>query len=72
MLDVEEIGFATSMGGLPPPRWARSAYDRGLEEIHDLLDLLWGFSALLRKTCRYVCKLNLSPAAGEVTLALAK
>ncbi|CAK9000024.1 E4 ubiquitin-protein ligase UFD2 (RING-type E3 ubiquitin transferase UFD2) (Ubiquitin conjugation factor E4) (Ubiquitin fusion degradation protein 2) (UB fusion protein 2) [Durusdinium trenchii] len=31
--------------GLPPPRWARSAYDRGLEEIHDLLDLLWGFSA---------------------------
>ena len=30
-------------GGLPPPRWARSAYDRGLEEVNDFLDLLWGF-----------------------------
>ena len=28
------------------PRWAGSAYDRGLEEIHDFLDLLWGFSFL--------------------------
>jgi hypothetical protein len=32
--------------GLPPPRWARSAYDRGIEEIHDFLDFLWGFSGL--------------------------
>lgn len=33
-----------SLPGLPPPRWARSAYDRGIEEIHDFLDFLWGFS----------------------------
>lgn len=32
--------------GLPPPRWARSAYDRGIEEIHDALDLFWAFGEL--------------------------
>ncbi|CAE7242333.1 unnamed protein product, partial [Symbiodinium natans] len=32
--------------GLPPPRWARSAYDRGMEEIHDALDLFWAFGEL--------------------------
>ena len=42
--------------GLPVPRWARSAYDRGLEEIHDFLDLLWGFSFLDLPKFRFVKK----------------
>lgn len=29
--------------GTQRPRWAQSAYDRGVEEVHDLLDLLWAF-----------------------------
>jgi len=33
----------TTVPGLPPPRWARSAFDRGVEEAQQLLDLLWSF-----------------------------
>mmetsp|Transcript_31882 Transcript_31882/g.68285 ORF Transcript_31882/g.68285 Transcript_31882/m.68285 type:complete len:247 (+) Transcript_31882:1-741(+) len=32
-----------SAPGLEPPRWAKSAYDRRLEEVNDLLDMLWAF-----------------------------
>ena len=38
------------------PRWARSAYDRGIEEIQDFLDLLWGFSFLDFPKFRFVKK----------------
>jgi len=34
---------APTLPGLPPPRWSQSAYDRGVEEVHDLLDVLWAF-----------------------------
>eukprot|EP00927_Polykrikos_kofoidii_P049482 TRINITY_DN43527_c0_g1_i1.p1 TRINITY_DN43527_c0_g1~~TRINITY_DN43527_c0_g1_i1.p1 ORF type:complete len:548 (-),score=91.94 TRINITY_DN43527_c0_g1_i1:104-1711(-) len=46
LLSTDSVVTASSLGqtaGLPPPRWAKSPYDRAMEEIHDFLDLLWGF-----------------------------
>lgn len=41
LLSTATASEVPSAPGLPPPRWSRSEYDRGVEEIHDLLDLLW-------------------------------
>mmetsp|Transcript_143112 Transcript_143112/g.457451 ORF Transcript_143112/g.457451 Transcript_143112/m.457451 type:complete len:537 (-) Transcript_143112:64-1674(-) len=43
LFSIDVSKEAPGAPGLPPPRWARSAYDRGLEEVNDLLDLLWSF-----------------------------
>eukprot|EP00928_Gymnodinium_smaydae_P043104 TRINITY_DN28958_c0_g4_i1.p1 TRINITY_DN28958_c0_g4~~TRINITY_DN28958_c0_g4_i1.p1 ORF type:complete len:501 (+),score=83.52 TRINITY_DN28958_c0_g4_i1:50-1552(+) len=39
--EVAEEAKSVRLPGLPPPRWTLSAYDRGVEEVNDLLDLLW-------------------------------
>ncbi|CAE8582406.1 unnamed protein product [Polarella glacialis] len=43
LLSTNMAAEVPTLPGLPPPRWSRSSYDRGLEEIHDILDLLWAF-----------------------------
>lgn len=43
LLSTAPAAEVPSVPGLPPPRWSRSPFDRGLEEIHDFLDFLWAF-----------------------------
>ena len=42
-LDLRVPTVIATAGSCAQPTEARSSYDRGMEEVHDLLDLLWGF-----------------------------
>jgi len=43
LLSTAHSTDASTLPGLPLPRWARSAYDRGMEDVQKLLDFLWSF-----------------------------
>mmetsp|Transcript_128449 Transcript_128449/g.256586 ORF Transcript_128449/g.256586 Transcript_128449/m.256586 type:complete len:529 (+) Transcript_128449:41-1627(+) len=43
LLSTAHSSDTDTLPGLPLPRWARSAYDRGMEDVQKLLDLLWAF-----------------------------
>eukprot|EP00933_Yihiella_yeosuensis_P052401 TRINITY_DN50467_c0_g1_i1.p1 TRINITY_DN50467_c0_g1~~TRINITY_DN50467_c0_g1_i1.p1 ORF type:complete len:538 (+),score=105.50 TRINITY_DN50467_c0_g1_i1:44-1615(+) len=71
LLSTQPAAEVPCAPGLPPPRWSRSAYDRGIEEIHDFLDLLWAFRSPLKMSEEEATVMGLAPARKDFILTTA-